>query len=328
MAAFLWFSALVLLLAISFLFSGMETGVLSLNRFRLRQLSRDGDRRARLLNRYLAEPEAFLWTILVGNTLSSIAAAVMVLSLVHDRYPEDPLRFGLCGFGIAVVFYAVGEVIPKTLFGRHPNSLCLALITPFRVARLVLRPIVFIVELLVGGILRSAGGSTFSGNTFANREELRWLMQESGAGFTREERAMISRVMDLEKLTVRSQVMRWDKVISVESTAKMGEVLDLSREYQVTRMPVWERNGQSRKIDGILSLKRLLFEIAIDPEKDVADYVKPTLFIDEHKRLEDALQLMQKSGHRLAIVVDRDKTEIGILCLEDILSVIFGEVNL
>jgi CBS domain containing-hemolysin-like protein len=60
----------------------------------------------------------------------------------------------------------------------------------------------------------------------------------------------------------------------------------------------------------------------------VADYVKPTLFIDEHKRLEDALQLMQKSGHRLAIVVDRDKTEIGILCLEDILSVIFGEVNL
>jgi CBS domain containing-hemolysin-like protein len=328
MEAFLWFTSLLLLLAISFLFSGMETGVLSLNRFRIRQLSRDGDRKARLLNRYLTEPEAFLWTILVGNTLSNTAAAVMILSWIHDLYPNDPLRFGLCGFGIAVVFYAVGEVIPKTLFGRHPNSLCLALITPFRVARFILRPIVFVVELLVGGMLRSAGGSTFSGNTFANREELRWLMQESESGFTREERAMISRVMDLEKLTVSSQVLRWDKVISVESTAKMDEVLDLAREYQVTRMPVWERAGKSRKIDGILSLKRLLFESSFDAGKDVGEYVKPALFIDEHKRLEDALQLMQKSGHRVAIVVDRGKSEIGILCLEDILSVIFGEVNL
>tara|TARA_Y100001934_G_scaffold49291_1_gene59905 strand:+ start:2717 stop:3703 length:987 start_codon:yes stop_codon:yes gene_type:complete len=328
METVLWIIALLSLLGISFLFSGMEVGVLSLNRLRLRQLSRDGDRRAARLNRYLAEPETFLWTILVGNTLANTTATVMVLWQIQEKFQNDPVRFGIGGFCIAVVFYTLGEVIPKTLFTRFPNSLCLALITPFRFARLILRPLIFVVELLVGGMLRSAGGSTFSGNNFANREELRWLMQESGAGFTHEERAMITRVMDLEKLTVSSQIMRWDKVVSVEAPAKLGEVISMAREYQVTRLPVWEREGGRRRIDGVLSLKRILWEENIDEEKDVAEFVKPALFIDEHKRLEDALQLMQKSGHRMAIVVDRNKSEIGILCMEDILSVIFGEVSL
>jgi putative hemolysin len=319
---------LVLFLALSFLFSGMESGILSLNRMRLRQLIRDGDRRARLLNRYLADPETFLWTILVGNTLANVSAAVLILHSIHRHFPEDRVSFGLGGLGVVIVFFVVSEIIPKTLFGMFPNRLCLMLVGPFRVVKFFLKPIVIIVELLAGGILRSTGGRAFAGNTFANREELRWLMQESEQGFTSEERAMISRVMDLEKLTVRSQLMPWERVISVAATLPMDEVMTIAREHRYTRMPVWERKDGRRQIAGLISLKRLLFDAEVDPAKTADDYSSPALFLDETKRLEDALQLMQKTGHRMAVVQDRSKRQIGIICLEDILKVIFGEVRL
>ncbi len=319
---------LILFLALSFMFSGMETGILSLNRMRLRQLIRDGDRRARLLNRHLADPETFLWTILVGNTLANVSAAVMILHSIQRHFPDDPLAFGLGGLATAIVFYVVGEIIPKTVFGMFPNRLCLMLVRPFRLVNFFLKPIVVVVELLAGGILRSTGGRAFAGSTFANREELRWLMQESEQGFTSEERAMIRRVMDLEKLTVRSRLVPWDRVVSVDASLPMGEVLATAREHRYTRMPAWETKDGQRQIGGLISLKRLLFDAEVDLAKTADDYSGPALFLDETKRLEDALQLMQKTGHRMAVVQDRSKRQIGIICLEDILKVIFGEVRL
>ena len=209
-----------------------------------------------------------------------------------------------------------------------PNRLCLMLITPFRLVKFFLRPLVLLVELLAGGLLRNVGGRAFAGNTFANREELRWLMQESGQGFTSEERAMISRVMDLEKLTVRSQLITWKDVISVEANADMQHVMNAVRNHRFSRMPVWEMKDGRRRVAGLISLKRMLFETELDENRKADDYATPALFLDESKRLEDALQLMQKTGHRMAVVVDRRKKEIGIICLQDIVKVIFGEVRL
>jgi len=315
-------------LLLSFLFSGMETGLLSLNRFRLRQLMRAGDRRARLLNRYLAEPEPLLWTVLVGNTIANVSAALLVLSAVHRQWPDRPALFIGAAIALAVILFALGEIVPKTLFGTYPNRLCLLLVRPFRLLKVLLSPLVVLVELVSAVMLRGAGGRAFAGSTFANREELRWLMHESGQGFTTEERAMIGRVMDLEKLTVRSQLVPWDKVISVAADAPMADVMDKAREHRFTRMPVREEKGGRRVVAGLISLKRLLFEAEIDLAKTADDYTTPALFVDESKRLEDVLQLMQKTGHRMAIVQDRRKRSLGIVCLEDILSVIFGEVRL
>lgn len=315
-------------LALSFLFSGMETGLLSLNRFRVRQLMREGDRRARLLYRYLADPEPLLWTILVGNTVANVAAALLVLSAMHRQFSEQPWVFGAAAVALAVVLYALGEIVPKTLFGRYPNRLCLLLVRPFRVFKFLLAPLVVLVELVAGVMMRGSGGLALAGSTFANREELRWLMQESGQGFTNEERAMISRVMDLEKLTVRSQLVPWEKVAFVEASTSMEEVMIRAREHRYTRMPVFEEKDGKRSVAGLISLKRLLFEAEVDPAKTADDYTTPALFVDESKRLEDVLQLMQKTGHRMAVVQDRHKRGLGIVCLEDILRVIFGEVRL
>lgn len=139
---------------------------------------------------------------------------------------------------------------------------------------------------------------------------------------------MINRVMDLQKLTVRSRFIPMSEVISVDEKTPMHDVLAFARKSHFTRMPVWEVENGKRRVSGLISLKRLLFEAEIDPAQLAEAYMKPALYMDEDKRLEDALQLLQKSGHRMAIVLGRDKKETGIICLEDILKVIFGEVRL
>src|SRR5687767_11111587 len=116
---------LVFCAAVSFLLSGMETGVLALSRLRIRQLRRAGNRKAELLQTYLEKPEDFLWTILVGNTIANIAV-LATTGLTLYRVMGDKPAVAVIVFFLAVfAFYTVCELLPKMLFRQFPNRLCL-----------------------------------------------------------------------------------------------------------------------------------------------------------------------------------------------------------
>jgi CBS domain containing-hemolysin-like protein len=232
-------------------------------------------------------------------------------------------------FSVAVfLFYAFFDLLPKMLFRIYPNRFCIRLARPFRVIRLLLSPLVALVESFSAVLLWWRGGKAFTGHLFGNREELRLVMQESAQGFTSEERTMINHVLDLQTLTVRQAMKPLEQTVAVTAQTPVGAALALCQERQLTRLPVWEtRDGQPRII-GLLALKTLLFQPALDTSKPVGDYLKPALYLDEDLRLEVALRRLQRSGQRLAIVLGRDRREIGILSLQDVLRVIFGEVSL
>lgn len=139
---------------------------------------------------------------------------------------------------------------------------------------------------------------------------------------------MINRVLDLQSLTVRHIT----KPIAMAATATMqtpvGEVVALARERRVTRLPVWETRDGSRRIAGIISMVTILYLPSLDAAKPAGEFVRPALYVEEDMRLESALQRMQRSGQRMAVVLGRDRREIGIITLTDILRLIFGEVNL
>jgi CBS domain containing-hemolysin-like protein len=199
---------------------------------------------------------------------------------------------------------------------------------PFRAIDFLLRPLVALVEWFSGLLLRWRGGKTFTGHLFGNREELRLVMQESAQGFTSEERAMINRVLDLQALTVRQVMKPLEPAATANMQTPVNDVLALCRERKVTRLPVWETRDGRRRIGGLISLKSLLFRADLDVNKPIGDYMTPALFLNEDMRLEVALRRMQRSGQRLAIVLGREGREIGILSLQDVLQVIFGEVSL
>ncbi|MDW8309885.1 MAG: CNNM domain-containing protein [Verrucomicrobiales bacterium] len=321
-------AAILLCLALSFLLSGMEAGVFALSRLRVRQQMRAGRASARVLHGFLENPENFLWTIVVGNTLVNIAVLGWLIAALHDAFARRPLAFVLV-YAVAVfLFYALFDLLPKMLFRTYPNRLCLWAARPFRWVHVALRPLVALVEGASALLLRWTGGRAFTGRLFGNREELRQVMQESAQALSSEERAMINRVLDLQTLSVRQITTPLDRAVTVEAQTPVAEVLRLARERGLSRFPVWEQRSEGRRIIGLVDVNRLLFLPKLDPAQPVAAHVQPAVYLEEDLRLEAALRRMQRGGQRLAIVVGRDRQELGIVSLGDILKTIFGEVQL
>jgi CBS domain containing-hemolysin-like protein len=317
-----------LCLGLSFILSGMEAGVFALSRLRIRRQMRAGRRSAKVLHDFLEAPENFLWTILVGNTVANIVILGWLIAVLNQALRGRHVWF-VAVYGLLVfLFYAFFDLLPKMLFRIYPNRLCILLARPFRVLHLALWPLVALVEGVSRLALRWRGGKVFTGHLFGNREELRLVMQESASALTSEERVMINRVLDLQSLTVRQAMKPLTQGITVTTGTPVSEALALCRERQFTRLPVWETRDGRKRIIGLISLNLLLYQAELQPGKPVADYVKPALYLEEDLRLEVALRRMQRSGQRLAIVLGRERAEIGLLSLQDVLKVIFGEVSL
>ena len=153
-------------------------------------------------------------------------------------------------------------------------------------------------------------------------------MAESGKGFTSEERTMINRVLDLQHRTVRSAMKLMSEAVTISLAEPVSKAMDLCRDKKLTRLPVLDSRGGASRIVGLISMNTVLYQADLDPAKPVSDFLKPALYVEEGMRLEDALRRMQRSGQRLGIVLGRDRREIGILTLQDVLRVIFGEVSL
>jgi len=311
-------------LAISFLLSGMEAGVLALSRIRIRAQMRAGNRRAEALNSYLEHPENFLWTILVGNTLSNFAALSILAIVLHGQFLNKPVVLFVSYFACVLLFYTLFELLPKILFRLYPNRLCMLLSAPFRLIRLLVRPLVVVTTIVSDTVLAWTGGRRFTGHLFGNRDELRLVMQESAQSFTSEERAMINRVLDLQNLSINHVALPLSSVVMADEKTPVRDLFALFRERSFSRIPVWRAESNSRRIVGVVVLKTLIFEADPESTQTARDFVRPALFLDGDVRLERALRQMQRAGQRVAIVLDGSGRETGIISLHDILQVIFG----
>jgi CBS domain containing-hemolysin-like protein len=325
-------SALLLLMlaggafAVSFLLSGMEAGLPALNRVRIRHLARRGQSSARLLHGFLTAPEHFLWTILVGNTLANVTLLGLAFHRLHTWLGDRRLVLTAATAGTVFLLYMLAELLPKMLFRQFPTRLCLALARPFAVVHGVLRPAVRLIAGLAWTFLKVTGGKHVPGRLFQNREELRQLLQESAQSLSGEEQGMVNRVLDMQRITVGSLMVPLARVVCVPADAPLREVCRLCRETDHDRLPVRQPDG--RGIAGVVSLPTILYREDCDLTQPAARLLEPALYLPEHHSLEAALRQFQRSGQRLAVVLDPQRREIGILTLTDILRFIFGEVAL
>ena len=318
--------AALLCVALSFLFSGMETAVMALNLFRVRQRMRSGNRSAAVLHGFPQNPEDFLWTILVGNTVVNfVIFSLGVVQLRHwlGHRPRAEAAVFIAG---VFIFYIVCELAPKTLFQRYPNRLSLALAAPFQLIHWLLSPLVAVVAWFSRGLLGWSGGRAYTGRLFGSRDELRFVMQEAAPNLTTEEKAMINRVLDLPNLRVRHLMVPLANVAAISADMSMAQAFALCRDRNLTRLPAI--HPQSRRVIGVFNLEHLLYSSDVDAAKPARDYLQPAFYLPEDLRLEEALLRMQQTGWRMAVVLGHNQREVGIITLQDVLKVIFGEVTL
>lgn len=317
----------ILCLMLSFILSGMEAGVFALNRVRLRHQARSGQKAAVRLTKCFRDPEQFLWTLFVGNTLVNFFALAWMLMVLESLFREIPVvLWG--GFALVVfVFHTVFDLLPKTVFRASPNRLCAVFSGPVRAVHLVLRPLVKLVEwgaMLLLGWRREAA---LSDQLFGNREELRVIMQESARGFTSDERTLINRVLDLHSVTVRHVMKPIQLAVTVNMETTLAELFELARDKGLSRFPVWEMEAGIQRIAGIIDLDTVIYRDDLALEASVARFVTPSVFLSQNLPVENALRRMRRGGQPLAVVVGPKHREVGILAMQDVLERIFGEME-
>ncbi len=313
-------------LLVSFFLSGMETGLMELSRLRVRRMTREGNARARRLQRFLDDPEDCLWTILAGNTLANFMAVLLALLALRDMamLDEGGVMFWALFCAGGLMFYTGCELLPKMLFRQFPVHLCLWLSRPFSIVHRLLTPLVAVLQWISHALLAVTGARAASRRMFGSREELRQVMRESSEGLTADERVMIDKVLDLQNIPARDVARPIERADAVDTEMPVIEVLSHNEDETQVRVPIWEKTNGTRRVAGVANLRQLSFLPEADLKRPVGHYLESALFLDEDVRLEAVLRVMRRSGQRVVIILDKRKREMGVVSLPDVLGEVFG----
>ena len=315
---------LVVLLLLSAFFSGSETALMSLNRYKLRHKARAGHRGAQLADKLLQRPDRLIGLILLGNNAVNISASALVGVVSLQRGGELGFAIGTAALTFVVLIFA--ETAPKTLAALHPQRIAYPAAYIYVPLLKLLYPLVWLTNAMANGVLfllglrkRDADGYSLS------REELRTVVYEAGARISQEYRNMLINILDLEKVTVDDVMVPHNEVIGIDLNDDIEAIAEIVRNSEHTRLPVYRDNIDN--VVGLLHFRRLA-NLASQPgfDKDVLQglLVEP-YFVPEGTPLSTQLVQFQKGRQRFALVVDEYGDIQGIVTLEDILEEIVGE---
>lgn len=311
--------------ALSFLFSGMEAGVFSLNRFRLRHLARRGHAQAAALVRYLDRPESFLWTVLCGNTLANFVVFGIGATVAYKHLVRQPVAAVTAYAAFVFLFYTVSDLLPKMVFRAQPERFCFAMVRPFMVVQRLLHPLVWVVEWvsrIISGLL-----SSHIKRMLTARTELRLMMEDSLRDMPGEEQALIRRVLALENTQIRHLARPLAEVVAVEADTPLEQALSLAHGHGLSRLPVWGVQGGRKQIIGMIDVDALVFGDGQEAKSRAGECLSPMPQLDEDLPADVALARLRRAGQRMAVVVQRDGTPVGLLSVSDILETIFGKTD-
>ena len=320
--------AFVVGLTLSFLFSGIEAGMLALNKLRVRRQARQGNKHARALLGYMEEAEHFLWTILVGNTLANFLIVAPLIVALRRMLPGHPWLSAMLLVGLLLVIYTFCDFLPKMLYRNYPDGLTIVSVRPYRLFHWMLSPVVFVVSGIADLLLKLGGGEVLTGQMFSDREGMRRVMQSSGQNLSTEERSMIDRVMDLQHRTLTQVMVPLHKVVSIGADVSIEDAIMQARSNNILRMPVFDQRKGSKVFLGALNLKPLWFDWENRRRERVREHLTGVMHLPSSMAVDEALRKMQKAGQRVGPVTNAQRKEIGWINIRDILKTVFGEVNI
>ena len=315
---------LVILLLLSAFFSGSETALMRLNRYRLRHRARDGHRGAILAEKLLQRPDRLIGLILLGNNLVNFTAVALV-TIIALRVGGEP-AVAVATLMLTVVVLIFSEAAPKTLAAMHPEKIAIPSVFVYYPLLIVTYPLVWLISMISNGVLWLLGvrGSDATLRSLSN-EELRTIVYEAGTMISRKYRSMLINILDLEKVTVDDVMVPHNEIVGIDLEDDFDSVLDVIRNSEHTRLPLYRDNIDN--VVGVLYLRRLANLSSQKPldRGIVESLAQEPYFVPEGTPLSTQLVQFQRARQRFALVVDEYGDIQGIVTLEDILEEIVGE---
>ena len=319
----LFFILLVLLLLSAF-FSGSETALLTLNRYRLRHKAEQGHRGARLARALLERPDRLIGLILLGNNfvniMASSVATVIALRIGGEAY------IGVAAGLLTLVVLIFSEVTPKTLATLHPERMAFPAAYVYGPLLKLLYPVVWVVSLMANGLLRVIGVATEAGSgTTLSREELRTVVSEAGAMIPERSRSMLLAILDLERATVEDIMIPRNEVEGIDIQDDEDEIIQSIRNAGYTRLPLFD--GGIDNVIGVFHSRSALHALLDGglSKHHLRAIAQPPYFVPEGTPLYQQLINFQRGKQRIGLVVDEYGDFMGLITLVDLLEEIVGE---
>lgn len=316
---------LLVLICLSAFFSSSETGMMSINRYRLSHQANSGERTAKRVLRLLSRPDRLIGVILIGNNfVNNLAASIATIIAIHFFGDVSGPAISTAVLTIVILIFA--EVTPKTFAAVKPERIAYPASLALEPLLKLFYPLVWLVNAISNGLLRLLGVKDIDGSADnLTRDELRTVVHEAGTMIPRRHQSMLLSILDLENVTVNDIMVPRQEIAGIDLDDDLEAILAQIRSSQHTRVPVYK--GDINNIIGILHLRnaaRFLSKPEVTKAAIVQEAREP-YFIPESTPLHTQLLNFQQQKRRIGIVVDEYGDVEGLATLEDILEEIVGE---
>ena len=312
---------IVICVILSAYFSATETAFASLNHIRVKNMAEKGDRRAILVMKLLDRYDSVLSTILVGNNVVNIGATSLATVFFVRMLGEDA-GSGIATLVTTLVLLIFGEISPKSMASEFPEQVAMLAAPLLSCIVAVLTPVNFLFGLWKKFLAKLIKGEEDRAIT---DEELLTIVDEAetGVGIGEEESDLIRNSIEFRDQEAVDILTPRVDIVGVEYGTSNQEIADIFAQTGYSRLPVYREDMDH--ITGILYEKDFYNKI-FGSDRTIDSIIRPTVFITEHKKIDELLRELQKKKIHLAVVVDEYGGTVGIVSMEDILEELVGEI--
>ena len=316
---------LVVLLALSAIFSSAETAFLSTNKIRLRNLQEDGEKKAGLVLDLLENQNRLISTLLVGNNIVNISSSALATKMATDY-------FGDAGVGIAtgimtLLVLVFGEVVPKNLAAAHAEGWAMFVAPFIKLVSVILTPLVFLLTKLSDTVVRFSKKNEEEDPTITE-DEFKILVnvgQEEGV-FDESETEMINSIMEFDETYVKAIMVPRIDIVAVDVDDSINDALRLIIDGGHSRIPAYEESIDN--IVGILYAKDIFEHLNANfDELKVKELIRDAYYIPETKKVSDLLNELRLKKVHMAIILDEYGGTNGLVTIEDLIEEIIGDIQ-
>jgi CBS domain containing-hemolysin-like protein len=312
--------SIIFLILISAFFSSSELALVSINRAVIREKARKGDKRAKILDHLLQNPNNVISAIVIGNNLVNVLASVLAGAIATQI-------FGNIGLGIATAVMTLlllifGEVTPKSV-GLRNEKFALKMAKPLVIITKIFHPLAVALTSLSRHLMRCFFGKE-SISTSVTEEEIMAMMKlgEEEGTIQKDERELVNEVFEFDETRVEEVQIPKREIIYLDENDTVEDLIEKSIETGYSRFPVCKKS-----LDKVVGMVHVKDSLSIENKKTpVKKIMRKILKIRPGMKVDDVLREMKRTKIHLAIIQDKKGKTKGLVSMEDLIEEIFGEI--
>lgn len=303
---------IILSMILAAFFSGSETAFTSIKFIKLVHLIEKKDKPALLVHSILKRPDKLLATTLIGTNISVVIASAFATNLVLQFNEHAAPLIATCIMVPLMLIF--GDIIPKTISQNKSNAICLKVAPMVLFSQKILSPIITIVSGITASLLNLIAPREIKKNPFLTKDEIKLIIRDiTKEGIIEDyERGVIDRIFDFTLTKAADIMVSIKEATCIDYKQSKEEILDKSRRFGFTRLPVFE----DKNIKGVINIFDIFYS---EENSDWRDSIRPLKSVTFDERLDAVFSLMQPNKETMVVVLKND-LPLGILTMEDLIE--------